>query len=578
MVQESKQHTNRLINETSPYLLQHAYNPVNWYPWSSEAFEAAKKKDKPVFLSIGYSTCHWCHVMEEESFSDKRIAQILNEHFISIKVDREGRPDVDAVYMKAVQVLTGSGGWPLSVFLTPQKEPFYGGTYFPPQEMYGRPSFERILLAIAQAWKDRRTELIESAGTIVQALVSMNEQAKPETLSLDILKNTNTYLKNIFDSTSGGFGAAPKFPQPGNLSFLLAYWHRTKDPQLLAMVELTLQAMAKGGIYDHLGGGFHRYSTDTQWLVPHFEKMLYDQSMLSKVYIQAFQITGKTIYKKIACEIFDYVLRDMTDAKGGFYSAEDADSEGKEGTFYLWRPEEIQNVIGQKPADIFNRYYGVTYEGNFEDRKSILHVTQTTEQLTKKSGQEPAEIENILAQCRDKLLQNRSKRPRPHRDDKVISAWNGLMISSLACGGAAFGEQKYVSTAEKCARFILDTLLQRGRLMRYYRNGKTVTPAMLDDYAFMAMGLVDLYEADFDAAWLGEVKKLTQQMIELFGKEDGSFNTTGKDAEYPLLRDSSAYDGEVPSGNSIAAMVLLKLGRMTMEQSFTARAKSLLNT
>ncbi|MHC4573760.1 MAG: thioredoxin domain-containing protein [Planctomycetota bacterium] len=325
-------YTNRLINESSPYLLQHAHNPVDWYPWGDEALERARREDKPVFLSIGYSTCHWCHVMERESFADARIAKIMNEHFVSIKVDREQRPDVDAVYMNAVQMMTGSGGWPLSVFLTPEGKPFYGGTYFPPNDVYGRPSFERVLLAVAQAWKDRRQELVESAGKISGVLAGLKEQAGQETLSGDVLKNAYSYLESVFDSTYGGFGGAPKFPQPSSLSMLLGYWHRTGDEKALAMVEKTLDAMARGGVYDHIGGGLHRYSTDVKWLVPHFEKMLYDQALLSRVYIQAYQATGKESYAKVAREIFDYVLRDMTAPEGGFYSAEDADSEGKEGT------------------------------------------------------------------------------------------------------------------------------------------------------------------------------------------------------------------------------------------------------
>jgi uncharacterized protein YyaL (SSP411 family) len=347
-------YTNRLINETSPYLLQHAHNPVDWYPWSQEAFEVARKQDKPIFLSIGYSTCHWCHVMERESFTNEHTAKIMNEHFVSIKVDREERPDVDAVYMNAVQMMTGSGGWPLSVFLTPEGKPFYGGTYFPREDMYGRPGFDRLLLTITEAWKNKRAELVDSAGRISKILAGISEQARPETLSTDILKNGKSHLENIFDRSYGGFGSAPKFPQPSNLSMLLRYWYRTKDVQALQMVEKTLDAMTKGGIYDHIGGGFHRYSTDARWLVPHFEKMLYDQALLSKAYLQAYQATKNKEYATIAQEIFDYVLRDMTDADGGFYSAEDADSEGKEGAFYVWEPEEIKEVLGPAMANIFN--------------------------------------------------------------------------------------------------------------------------------------------------------------------------------------------------------------------------------
>ncbi len=573
---ESSDCTNRLINETSPYLLQHAHNPVDWYPWSGEAFEKAEKEEKPVFLSIGYSACHWCHVMEEESFSDERIAKILNEHFVSIKVDREERPDIDEVYMNAVQVMTGSGGWPLSVFLTPEGVPFYGGTYFPPASIYGRPSFDRVLLTIAQEWKNNRAKMADSAEKISKVIMSLNEQAEFETLSLDILKNANSYLKGIFDSVNGGFGPAPKFPQPGSLSMLLGYWHRTADQKSLAMVELTLAAMAKGGIRDHLGGGFHRYSVDSQWLVPHFEKMLYDQALLSRVYMQAYQATGKEVYAKVAKEIFDYVLRDMTNAGGGFYSAEDADSEGEEGAFYVWEREEIKRTLAPRIADIFIEYYGVTEEGNFENRKNILHVANPAENLAKKFQENIGNVEKILSQARSALLEHRSKRPRPAKDDKIIAGWNGLMISSLAYGGAILCEQKYVNAAERCANFILDTLIHDDRLMRYYRNGKVVGMGVLDDYAFLAMGLIDLYQATFDAGWVASAKKLTQQMIKLFSDEDGGFYLTGKDAEHLFLCSKSAYDSGIPSGNSVAALVLLKLGRLTMEQHFTERAKQLL--
>ncbi|MFZ0035467.1 MAG: thioredoxin domain-containing protein [Sedimentisphaerales bacterium] len=569
MATKPTDYTNRLINQTSPYLLQHAHNPVDWYPWSEEAFEKAKKEDKVVFLSIGYSACHWCHVMEKESFSDKRIAKILNEYFVSIKVDREERPDIDEVYMNAVQAMTGSGGWPLSVFLTPEGKPFYGGTYFPPTDLYGHPGFDRVLLAIAQEWKNNRTKLADSAGEIIETIASLSKQDESEALSLEVIKNANSYLKAIFDEVNGGFGPAPKFPQPGSLSMLLGYWHRTADQKSLEMVELTLAAMARGGMYDQLGGGFHRYSVDSQWLTTHFEKMLYDQASLSRVYIQAWQATSKEVYAKIAREIFDYVLRDMTDAGGGFYSAEDADSEGKEGAFYVWEQEGIKKILAPKNAEIFNEYYGVTKEGNFEDGKNILHVANSEET--------PRNIESILSEAHLALLEHRSKRPRPNRDDKIIAGWNGLMISSLAYGGAVLDENKYTDAAERCANFILDALICDGRLMRYYRSGKVVGPGFLDDYAFMAMGLIDLYQATFDARWLAEAKKLTQQTIELFDDEDGGFYTTGKDAERLFLRSKSAYDSGVPSGNSAAALVLLKLGRLTMEQRFTERAKRLLD-
>jgi uncharacterized protein YyaL (SSP411 family) len=574
----SNAHTNKLINESSPYLLQHAHNPVDWYPWGDEALERARREDKPIFLSIGYSTCHWCHVMERESFADERIAKIMNEHFVSIKVDREQRPDVDAVYMNAVQMTTGSGGWPLSVFLTPEGKPFYGGTYFPPSDVYGKPSFERVLLTIADAWKKRREELAESAGKISGVLAGLSAQGAQEKLSADVLKNAYSYFQQTFDGAYGGFGGAPKFPQASNLSMLLAYWHRTGDAKAIAMVEKTLDAMAKGGIYDHLGGGFHRYSTDARWLVPHFEKMLYDQALLSRVYIQAYQATHKEYYARTAREVFDYVLRDMTAPEGGFYSAEDADSEGKEGLFYVWTPQEIERVLGPEHTKVFAEYYGVTERGNFEDNKSILNVTESLAEVAKRLKKDPTEAEGIIQQSRSKLLAHRAKRVRPHRDDKVITGWNGLMISAMASGGAVLSEQRYIAAAEKAAEFVLGKLMRDGRLMRYYRDGKVAGPGFLDDYAFVIMGLLDLYEATFDAKWLAEARKLTEQMIEQFGdNEAGGFFLAAKDAEALIVRNKPGYDGAVPSGNSVAALVLLKLGRLTMDQRFTEQGGRVLN-
>ena len=571
--------TNRLINETSPYLLQHAHNPVNWLPWGSEAFELAQKQDKPIFLSIGYSTCHWCHVMERESFENEQIAEIMNEHFVSIKVDREQRPDVDEIYMNAVVMMTGSGGWPLSVFLTPEGKPFYGGTYFPPRDAYGRPGFERLLLSVADAWKNRRQELIGSAAKMSELLQSQAGPIEKGNLSPEMLDDAFVSFQNSFDAVNGGFGNAPKFPQPSNLSMLLSYWHRTADNQAIEMVEKTLDAMAAGGIYDHIGGGFHRYATDGQWLVPHFEKMLYDQALLSKVYLQAYQITKQERYAQIAREIFDYVLRDMTDPTGGFYSAEDADSEGREGTFYLWDPEQTASVLNEEQARLFNTCYGVTNEGNFEEGKTILNITTSMDQLEKEFQKDRAAIENILTAARTRLFQEREKRTRPHRDEKIITAWNGLMISSLAYGGAVLDEGKYIEAARCSAEFILSTLRKNGRLMRYYRDGRVVEKAFLDDYTFTAMGMLDLYEATFDVKWLIEAKSLGNQMIELFADtEKGGFFLAGNDSEKLIARPKPGSDGAIPSGNSVAALLLLKLGRLTMDQHFTELGGKVLET
>ncbi|UCF16331.1 MAG: thioredoxin domain-containing protein, partial [Phycisphaerales bacterium] len=490
-------HTNRLADETSPYLLQHAHNPVDWHPWGEEAFERARKEDKPIFLSIGYSTCHWCHVMEHESFENEDIAKIMNEHFVCIKVDREQRPDVDQIYMNAVVMTTGSGGWPLSVFLTPEGKPFFGGTYFPPEDMFGRPGFGRILLSVAEAWKNKRQELVNSAGKLTEYLEGSGSSAGEAELSVETLTRAYQTFRSTFDAINGGFGAAPKFPQPTNLSMLLSYWHRTGDDKALSMVTETLDAMTRGGIYDHLGGGFHRYATDARWLVPHFEKMLYDQALLSKVYLQAYQITAKQRYARTAREIFDYVLRDMTDPAGGFHSAEDADSEGQEGTFYLWDPEEIEDVLDKDQAKLFNARYGVTRKGNFEKGKTILNVTASIEHLGKQFQLDRPAIVDTLSAARKKLFERRAERIRPHRDDKIITAWNGLMVSSLAYGGNVLDEEKYVQAAANSAELLLNTLRKNGRLMRYYRDRHVVEKAFLDDYAFLTMGLLDLYEATF---------------------------------------------------------------------------------
>ncbi len=571
-------HTNRLINETSPYLLQHADNPVDWYPWCAEAFEAAKKLDKPIFLSIGYSTCHWCHVMAHESFSSERIARIMNKYFISIKVDREQRPDVDAVYMNAVQMMTGSGGWPLSVFLTPDGKPFYGGTYYPPEDRFGRPGFEKILLAIADAWENRRDELVESAGKMTGLLAAEKTSAAHQSLSPEMIEKAAAYFARTFDSRNGGFGMAPKFPQPSNLTMLMTHWRRTGDAGALEMVTATLDAMAKGGIHDHLGGGFHRYSVDAVWLVPHFEKMLYDQALLSRAYLQAYQITGNDDYARVARDIFDYVLRDMTDPAGGFYSAEDADSEGVEGTFYLWTPKRIDDLLDKDQAKIFSDYYGLTKKGNFEEGKTILSVKMSVDELAKKHDISPAKARQILQAARHTLFKARAKRPRPHRDEKIIAGWNGLMISAMAMGGRILAEDKYTTAAHRSAEFVLTKLRTNTRLNRFYGKGKPVGLAFADDYAFMMMGLLDLYETDFKPRRLVEAKALADGMIELFADKDmGGFFMTGADNEKLIVRTKPSYDGAVPNANSLAARALLRLGQLTMQPDYTRHGKKVLD-
>lgn len=572
-------HTNRLIHETSPYLLQHAHNPVDWYAWGDEAFEAAKKLNRPIFLSIGYSTCHWCHVMAHESFNDERIAMIMNENFISIKVDREERPDVDAVYMNAVQAMTGNGGWPLSVFLTPEGKPFHGGTYYPPTDRYGRPGFDKILASIADAWENRQGEITESAHKMSQFLAGEKATPGKEKLTLAMPENTVAYFAESFDKINGGFGTAPKFPQPSNLSMLMTYWRRSGSEQALEMVNTTLNKMARGGIHDHLGGGFHRYSVDAVWLVPHFEKMLYDQALLSRAYLQAYQITGNEKYSEIARDIFDYVLGTITDSGGGFYSAEDADSEGKEGTFYLWTAKEINALLSREQAKLFNDYYGVTENGNFEEGTTILSVKMTIEDLGKKHSISTANAKQLLGESRRKLFDTREKRVRPHRDEKIIAGWNGLMISSFALGGRVLGEDKYTQAAQRSAQFVLGKLRTNDRLRRFFGKGKAIGLGYLDDYAFLLRGLVDLYETDFDPRWLVEAKVLAGEMIELFvDSEQGGFFMTGSDSEELIVRTKPSYDGAVPNANSVGALALLRLGQITTEPSYIDHAEKTLNS
>jgi uncharacterized protein YyaL (SSP411 family) len=568
---------NRLINETSPYLLQHAYNPVDWYPWSDAAFEKAAKEDKPVFLSIGYSTCHWCHVMEEESFENEHIAQILNTHFVSIKVDREERPDIDEVYMSAVQAMAGSGGWPLSVFLTPQAKPFYGGTYFPVHDIFGRPGFERTLLSIADAWNEQRNEVINSAENITNILSPAPVQKESGQLQPVLLDEAFVHLESAFDAEYGGFGETPKFPSPCYLSFLLHYWWRTANEKALNMVTRTLDWMAAGGIYDHIGGGFHRYATDRRWLVPHFEKMLYDQALISRCYVQAWQITKHPYYADVVTQTLDYVLRDMRDTSGGFYSAEDADSEGREGTFYLWTAEEIEQVLGADDGGMFNAYYGVTETGNFED-KNILSRTIPIDELNRRSERDIKLIMDVVARARPKLLAKQSERIRPGRDEKIIAGWNGLMIESLAYAGAAMEQQKYIDAALRAAEFILSALVQNGRLMHYCRQGKVVEKAYLDDYASFIAAMMALYEATFDAKWLGHATKFADQMIELFeDKQQSGFFLGGLDSKKLIISPKPAYDGAIPCGNSIAAGSLGRLGLLTMNKTYAEKAQSVLS-
>lgn len=593
-MEEKQLYTNKLINEKSPYLLQHAHNPVDWYPWGNEAFEKAKEEDKPIFLSIGYSTCHWCHVMEEESFSNPEIAAIMNKYFISIKVDREERPDIDNIYMQAVMAMTGRGGWPLTVFLTPDKKPFYGGTYFPPEDRWGRPGLKTILNSIADAWKNRKDEILRSGDSLTQAIKQQQVVAKDDktfSLDKDTFKKAYTQFLQRFDSTYGGFAGAPKFPMGHSLSYLLRYWKRTGEVKALEMVEKTLSEMARGGIYDHIGGGFHRYSTDGQWRIPHFEKMLYDQAILARAYLEAYQATGKEEYAKTAREIFEYILRDMQYPEGGFYSAEDADSpsledpkEKKEGAFYLWGKDEIIKVLGKEEGEIFCYYFGIESEGNvFNDPqgefrgRNILYIAHSNEETASKFKKGVSDIEKIIKEAKEKLFKVRSKRPRPHLDDKILVDWNGLMISSLAFGSRVLNEPHYREAAERAAKFILKNLVtEEGRLLHRYRDGESVILGTLDDYAFFIYGLIDLYEATFNLDYLREAKRLSYDMLRFFwDKADGGFFFTADDAEKLFVRQKEIYDGAIPSGNSVATLDLIRLGRLTMEKEFESKAEAL---
>jgi uncharacterized protein YyaL (SSP411 family) len=564
---------NRLAHESSPYLLQHQNNPVDWYPWGEEALARAKREEKPIFLSIGYSACHWCHVMEHESFEDEKIAGYLNANFVPIKVDREERPDLDQIYMNAVQILTGRGGWPMSVFLTPDLQPFYGGTYWPPHAGRGMPGFDQVLVSVHEAWKNRRDEVDRGAAHLTAQIQEIASAASdPQTdaqLTVDILRNAGRQLARAFDSTYGGFGQAPKFPHPMDLQVLLRLWQRTRDPQWLDIVRTTLDRMAAGGIYDHLGGGFARYSVDARWLVPHFEKMLYDNALLTGAYLDAFLATGERRYEQVVRETLDYILRDMTDPAGGFYSTEDADSEGEEGKFYIWTPEEIRNVLGDDAAATFCRVYDVSEVGNFEG-SNILNLPKTITQCAKLLGRDEEQLAAELAASRVKLLAAREQRVRPGRDDKVIVAWNGLMIDSMARAGAALGEAGYIEAARRAADFILHQMRDAdGRLYHTWRHGTHKLSAYLDDYASLANALVSLYEASFVERYIDAAAALCDVLLAKFADLDGAgFFYTADDHERLIARNKEFTDSSTPSGNSLAATALLRLGKLTGKNNY----------
>lgn len=564
---------NRLAHEKSPYLLQHAANPVDWFPWGAEAFAKAKSENKLIFLSIGYSTCHWCHVMERESFENTEVAALLNKDFVSIKVDREERPDIDHIYMGAVQAMTGSGGWPLSVFLTPEGDPITGGTYFPPEDRWGRPGMKTVLPRMVQLWTDQKSEA-ERAGKDLSRALQGKSETGTQNLSESLLHDLFNQFASGFDPDHGGFGGAPKFPRTHDLSFLLAYFFRTQNKDALHMVETTLDFMARGGIYDHLGGGFARYSTDKAWLVPHFEKMLYDQALLVKTYAEAYQLTQNAFYREVAEDVLRYVARDMTHAQGGFFSAEDADSEGEEGKFYVWRPEEIVALLGPQLGKLFNDFYGVTDGGNFEHATSILSVATPVYAFAEKHRIPPAELTKVLAGAREKLFEVRKKRIPPYKDDKILTAWNGLMISAFAFAGFVFNHDAYVAQAERAAEFILTHNQKNGRLLRRFREGESAIPAFQDDFAFFIAGLLDLYHASEKNKWLEEALRLAKEMDRLFWDEaGGGYFYTASDSEALIARTKEYYDGATPSGNSAAAFALLRLAKLTEDPQWEKRAE-----
>jgi uncharacterized protein YyaL (SSP411 family) len=558
---------NRLIHETSPYLRQHAHNPVDWYPWGEEAFRRAKEEDKPILLSIGYSACHWCHVMERESFQDPEIARIMNENFVNVKVDREERPDVDAIYMQAVQAMTGSGGWPLTVFLTPDGEPFFGGTYFPPQDRHGLPGFPKVLLAVAEAYRSRRQEVRQQAAqmaTYIRRVMAL--RSPPDLLTPQVLDEAFRNLEAQYDAQFGGIGPAPKFPQVMAWEFLLRYHLRTGQPQALEMVTRTLQAMASGGIHDHLGGGFHRYSVDRLWLVPHFEKMLYDNALLASLYLHAFQLTGQEGWAQVVRSTLDCLLREMRHPQGAFYSSQDADSEGQEGRFYTWTYDEVMEALGPQMGRAFALRYGLTPEGNFEGR-NVLYLARSLEEVAQEMGLEASVVGGMLEEARARLLAIRERRPRPERDEKVLTGWNGLALAALSEASCVLKEPRYREAAVECARFLLAHLLCDGQLMHSYKDGQAKVPAYLEDYACLVHGLLLLHEATFDVGWLREAVALARQMVSMFWEpQEGVFYDTGPLHHPPITRPREVLDGATPSGSSMATYVLLRLSAIVGEE------------
>jgi uncharacterized protein YyaL (SSP411 family) len=572
-------HTNRLIHETSPYLLQHAHNPVDWYPWSDDAFAKAKEENKPVLLSIGYSACHWCHVMERESFENEQIAQLMNDLFINIKVDREERPDLDEIYMNAVQMLTGRGGWPMTLFLTPDRQPFYGGTYFPPEDRHGMPGFPRILRGVAQAYRDKPEDIHKSVEQILAALKRMSQSEDHEhAFTPEAIGKAAEQLASAYDAENGGLGQAPKFPNPGVYELFLRQHHHSGTRRFLDMVTHTLTRMALGGIYDHLGGGFHRYSVDEKWLVPHFEKMLYDNAQLVRTLALLYRATGNEFFERVMTETLDYLTREMLHSEGGFYSTQDADSEGEEGKFFVWSRIEVNQILGEADGEIFARIYDVTESGNFEG-KNILHPTLTVQQAAGLFKKTPDQIETMIAQAKQKLFAARETRKKPFRDEKIITSWNGLMLSGLAEALKITAKPSFLGAASSTIQLIFTKMISDGLLLHTYKGGNATQLGFLDDYAFLALGLLDFYEATLERSALERAVELTEVMVrEFWDSSEGGFFYTGKSHEQLVSRSKPVFDASVPSGNAKATELLLRIYHLTGKEDFLNKAETVLHS